>query len=360
VELATEDHRQRTPLGSGRGSSNGRDAAASEPLDDAQTVVDRDQTASDADQTVSDDDQTAADCDQVYSEADQRASDRDQAAADRDQNSGRSEEGRARAYRFSRADRLEGTLDRDEASLGRASTAAERLSKASLRDANASLRDQNAHARDAIAQRLEQALAPSTASAETARAHAAAVRAGAADDRTRAASDREEAARDRAAAARDREQAKAELRRSQFDHLTGAFGRELGTIALDRELNRASHGSGRLVLAFVDVDGLKDLNDTEGHAAGDALLRDVVHAIQEHLRSYDPIVRVGGDEFVCALADTSLEEARRRFAGISATIKELRPTAAISVGFAAMRPDETLAHLAARGDKDLYEAKNTR
>ncbi len=167
-----------------------------------------------------------------------------------------------------------------------------------------------------------------------------------------------DAAADRAAAARDREQAKAELRRSQFDHLTGAFGRELGMIALDRELNRASHGSGRLVLAFVDVDGLKELNDTEGHAAGDALLRDVVHAIQKHLRSYDPIVRVGGDEFVCALADTSLEDARRRFEGISATIEEIRPGAAISVGFAAMRPDETLPELAARGDKNLYEVKH--
>lgn len=323
--MASEDHRPSKPPGNGRRSANGRAEAASEALVDAQTVADR-----------------------------------DQAAADRDQESGRSEDGRARAYRFSRAERLEGTLDRDEASHGRASTATERLNKAVRRDDNARRRDESAQVRDAIARRLEQQLAPPAASAEVARVHAAAVRARAAADRARAAADRDEAAADRAAAARDREQAKAELRRSQFDHLTGAFGRELGMIALDRELNRASHGSGRLVLAFVDVDGLKELNDTEGHAAGDALLRDVVHAIQKHLRSYDPIVRVGGDEFVCALADASIEEARRRFEGISATIEKLRPTAAISVGFAAMRPDETLAHLAARGDKNLYEAKHTK
>jgi two-component system cell cycle response regulator len=86
----------------------------------------------------------------------------------------------------------------------------------------------------------------------------------------------------------------------------------------------------------------------------------VVHAIKKHLRSYDPIVRVGGDEFVCALADASLDDARRRFEGISASIEELRPAAAISVGFAAMRPNETLAHLAARGDANLYEAKHAR
>jgi diguanylate cyclase (GGDEF)-like protein len=358
--LPPEDHRPSKRPGNGRGSANGRGAAVGEPLEDAQTVAEREQTVSDADQTVSDDDQTAADRDQTYSEADQRASDRDQAAADRDQESGRFEDGRARAYRFSRADRLEGTLDRDETTVGRAGTAAERLSKALLRDENAHRRDESAQARDVVARRLEQEFAPMAGSAEVARVHAAAVRERAAGDRARAAADREEAAADRIAAARDREQAKAELRRSQFDHLTGAFGRELGMIALDRELNRASHGSGRLVLAFVDVDGLKTLNDSEGHAAGDALLRDVVHAIQEHLRSYDPIVRVGGDEFVCALADANLEEARRRFAGISATIEEARPAAAISVGFAAMRPDETLAELTARGDANLYEAKHKR
>jgi diguanylate cyclase (GGDEF)-like protein len=259
---------------------------------------------------------------------------------------GRSEEGRTRTFRFSRADRFEATLDRDTASMERASTAAERLSRALLRDENAHRRDERAEARDALARRLEHENAPSAASAEVAR--------------TRAAADREDAAADRAAAARDREHAKGELRRSQFDHLTGAFGRELGMLTLDRELNRASHGSGRLVLAVIDVDGLKELNDTDGHAAGDALLRDVVGAIRTHLRSYDPIVRVGGDEFVCALADASVEEAHRRFVGISATIKEVRPTAAISVGFAAMRPNETLAHLTARGDENLYEAKHAR
>lgn len=270
------------------------------------------------------------------------------------------EEEKTRTSRFSRADRLEATQDRDKASTDRASTAAERLSSARLRDENAHRRDEIAYARDALAGRLEQDYAPATASAEAARAHAEAVRDRARADRTRAAADREEAAADRAAAARDRVHANADLRRSQFDHLTGAFGRELGMIALDRELNRASHGSGRLVLAFVDVDGLKQLNDRDGHAAGDALLRDVVGAIQKHLRSYDPIVRVGGDEFVCALADASVEEAHRRFVGISATIKEVRPAATISVGFAAMRPNETLAHLTARGDESLYEAKHAR
>ena len=231
--------------------------------------------------------------------------------------------------------------------------AGERLEHGSRRDENARLRDLSAQRRDRAAQRLEQELSLPHASSDAAREYAAAVRA-------RAAADREKAAADRAAAAHDREQAQAELRRAQFDQLTGAFGRELGIVALERELNRARHGDGRLVLAFVDVDGLKERNDREGHAAGDALLRGVVGAIQTHLRSYDPIVRVGGDEFVCALAGTGLMEAGRRFREIRATIEETEPDASISVGFAVLRPDETLEDVTARGDKELYEAKHAR
>jgi len=129
---------------------------------------------------------------------------------------------------------------------------------------------------------------------------------------------------------------------------------------LEREINRARHGNGRLALAYVDVDWLKQVNDRQGHAAGDALLRDVVGAIQTHLRSYDPIVRVGGDEFVCALGDTTPDEARLRFQEIRATLEQAHPTASISVGFAALRPEDTLEQLTERGDKALYEAKRTR
>lgn len=197
---------------------------------------------------------------------------------------------------------------------------------------------------------MEAQLAVTDSSSAAAREYAAAVRA-------RAAADRARAAADRLAAARDREQLQAQLSRAQLDQLTGAFGRELGMVALEREINRARHADGRLALAFVDVDGLKSVNDREGHAAGDVLLRDVVGAIQAHLRSYDPIVRVGGDEFVCANGDAGLEVARRRFEEIAATLKETHPAASISVGFATLRPEDTLEDLIARGDEDLYESR---
>jgi diguanylate cyclase (GGDEF)-like protein len=86
----------------------------------------------------------------------------------------------------------------------------------------------------------------------------------------------------------------------------------------------------------------------------------VVGAIRAHLRAYDPIVRVGGDEFLCALGDSVSEDARLRFQAIAATIEQTRQGASISVGFAELRPGETLAQLTQRGDTALYEAKHAR
>jgi two-component system cell cycle response regulator len=114
------------------------------------------------------------------------------------------------------------------------------------------------------------------------------------------------------------------------------------------------------VLAFIDVDRLKQVNDRHGHAAGDELLRDVVAAMQTHLRSYDPIVRIGGDEFVCALADCQPDDARCRFQAIQATIQQLQPAARISVGYAQLRPGDTLDELTKRGDAALYAGKPTK
>src|SRR5438132_6245992 len=84
------------------------------------------------------------------------------------------------------------------------------------------------------------------------------------------------------------------------DDLTGALRRGTGLAMLQRELDRARRVRGRgTIVAFIDVDGLKRLNDTDGHSAGDQLLRDVVAAIRERVRSYDLVIRYGGDEFVC-------------------------------------------------------------
>jgi diguanylate cyclase (GGDEF)-like protein len=329
------------------------------PVTDDQTASELDQTASDADQSGSQSDQTASDRDRDLAVADQRTSNRDQAAADREREAHPSAEA-VRRYEASRADRVEGTLERVETARARARTAVQRVDHAVSRDQSAELRDLNADARDRAAEQRDVAAASVDRERGRPRTPAESARDHAADIRALAAADRAAAMADRAAAARDREQAREELGRAQLDPLTGAFGRALGMVALEREINRARHGNGSLVLVFVDVDELKQLNDSQGHAAGDALLREVVNAIQLHLRSYDPIVRVGGDEFVCALGECTPDDARRRFRDIQATIERTQPAASISAGFAALQSEDTLEQLTERGDMALYEAKRNR
>jgi diguanylate cyclase (GGDEF)-like protein len=150
------------------------------------------------------------------------------------------------------------------------------------------------------------------------RAKAATDRARAAADRLSAAEDRESAARDRLRALADRELLARQLADAETDVLTGARTRAAGLVDLERDLDRCHRTNGALTVAYVDVVGLKAVNDSLGHAAGDSLLEDVVACIRAHLRTYDLIVRVGGDEFVCAMTNMTLEDARARFAGVAA------------------------------------------
>ena len=71
----------------------------------------------------------------------------------------------------------------------------------------------------------------------------------------------------------------AALEQAHLDDLTGLYRREMGTLALTNEIDRARRGDGRFVVAFVDVDGLKRVNDRDGHAAGDHVLRTLAAAI---------------------------------------------------------------------------------
>jgi diguanylate cyclase (GGDEF)-like protein len=236
---------------------------------------------------------------------------------------------------------------------GRAERAMRRDAVARSRDLAARARDELAEGRDDAAALLDRELGDREGSSRAAR-----VRVWAAADRARAANDREQAAIDREHAALDRAHAKAQLERAQLDGLTGAYRRPMGELELTNEIARARRSDGRLVLAFVDVDSLKERNDRQGHAAGDALLRIVVSAIRSNIRSYDPIVRFGGDEFVCGLSNTDLDGARRRFDAIRDAIREADDTGSISVGLAELGPSDTLRDLTARGDAALYRAKH--
>jgi diguanylate cyclase (GGDEF)-like protein len=193
--------------------------------------------------------------------------------------------------------------------------------------------------------------------AERERAAAAAERDEAARERAAAAADREEAARERAEAQRLRNETAASLELAATDELTGAWTRRFGLEQLTRELARAHRTENALALVFVDVDGLKQINDDHGHLAGDELLTLIGEVIRAHLRPYDTVVRYGGDEFVCAMPNTGADQAHARFDEIADILRVLNPEHSISFGVAEAEPDDNLQSLISRADEGLLESR---
>jgi diguanylate cyclase (GGDEF)-like protein len=76
-----------------------------------------------------------------------------------------------------------------------------------------------------------------------------------------------------------------------------------------REIQRCSRAKGTLALVMMDLDGLKEVNDTSGHGCGDVVLQAVGGVLQETVRAQDSVARMGGDEFCVLLPDTELSEA---------------------------------------------------
>lgn len=143
-----------------------------------------------------------------------------------------------------------------------------------------------------------------------------------------------------------------------IDALTGVMRRAAGEACVDRMMARARRRGEELMVAFVDVDGLKRMNDTRGHGAGDALLRGVAEVLKDRLRGQDLVFRYGGDEFVCVLPDCDLAAARGIFAGIQVAARH--QGLSISFGLAEMSPHETRESLLERADSELYRGRRQR
>lgn len=136
------------------------------------------------------------------------------------------------------------------------------------------------------------------------------------------------------------------------DALTGLPNRHAMHAVLQRELRRAERNGSPLAIAMLDLNGLKVVNDTSGHPAGDRLLKEAASCWSTALRSGDLLARIGGDEFALLLPDTDESAA-------AAVLERLRHSCAVSaaVGLAVLRPGEDADSLIARADAALYEAK---
>ena len=150
------------------------------------------------------------------------------------------------------------------------------------------------------------------------------------------------------------------------DPLTGMYNRRYLEESLERELFRAQRQESQLCVGMLDLDHFKQVNDTFGHGAGDAVLREVGRILREHLRNTDILCRYGGDEFLLVLPDSSLEDNRQRLNQICKIIKSrtiryrekiLNP-ATISFGLATTTEHGFIAReLIRAADTALYTAK---
>ncbi len=228
------------------------------------------------------------------------------------------------------------------AAITRAATLEAREKAAAERDQIANRRDAAAAERDEIANGRHRSAGARAELAATRRAHGGD---GAADGPDEA--------------ALERSRLEAELQRAHLDALTGAFRREVGRLALRNEIERARRADGRFIIAFVDVDGLKGVNDRDGHASGDRVLRTLAATMRANLRSYDPIVRFGGDEFICGISSIGADEVQHRIGVIDQSLRHATGVG-ITAGLASLTSNESLEELTARADAALLEAKRSR
>ncbi len=148
------------------------------------------------------------------------------------------------------------------------------------------------------------------------------------------------------------------------DKLTGALNRRAGLEALARELKAAERRGSSLAVGFVDVDGLKEVNDSLGHAAGDLLLASAARVLSLSLRETDLLARLGGDEFLLILPDCGQGEAEAIWDRVERSAREPAegPAVAMSHGFAFRRGAEGLGldALVAMADAKMYADKRSR
>jgi two-component system, cell cycle response regulator len=150
-------------------------------------------------------------------------------------------------------------------------------------------------------------------------------------------------------------------RQAREDELTGAINRRGFLEAAEAALVRAAADREHLSLAMFDVDRFKQINDQHGHAAGDAVLRELVRRVHGRVRGSDLLGRLGGDEFALLLPEAGIDQARQLCLMLHATLqKEPYPhgdVVGISLGVAQWRKGEDLQSLIARADRALYDAK---
>ena len=167
----------------------------------------------------------------------------------------------------------------------------------------------------------------------------------------------------------ERKKLEEELKKlARFDNLTGSCNRGYGLALLDRQLKLAKRNKAQILLAYLDVDNFKDINDSFGHEEGDKVLKEVVKLLKSTLREIDIICRMGGDEFLLIFPESSEEDSplirkriRKNLVKLNRELK--RPyKISFSMGFSYYNPDnpQSMDELIKIADKKMYEDKQNK
>jgi len=157
------------------------------------------------------------------------------------------------------------------------------------------------------------------------------------------------------------EQAKQHL---MLDPLTGARNRFGMEISIEHEIARARRANDKFILAMVDLDHFKQVNDTYGHDAGDALLLHFSQLSRSVLRESDQLFRYGGEEFLMVLPDTDINGAtfmfdrlKQMLAKSPLNFQQHKLSVTFSAGVAELKETDDAKSLQQHADQALYQAK---
>jgi diguanylate cyclase (GGDEF)-like protein len=154
---------------------------------------------------------------------------------------------------------------------------------------------------------------------------------------------------------------------SSIDPLTRLFNRKILDAMLDRAVDMRSVFGKETCLMMIDADHFKAVNDTHGHAAGDAVLKSLADCLTRSFpRKGDVAARYGGEEFALLLPDTDIHDCQRMAERLLTTVRSLRIEVegkeigvTISIGVTDVRAGDTIESWVQRADRALYRAKQT-
>lgn len=152
---------------------------------------------------------------------------------------------------------------------------------------------------------------------------------------------------------------------ANYDEMTGVYNRRVGIEFLTQELKKMRRGKTFLSICYIDINGLKNVNDNYGHEAGDNLIKFIVQDIKSAMRESDILSRLGGDEFLLIFPDCRLKEVKYIWERVEESLNDrnsnndIEYNISASYGFAETDSENALScdEIIQIADKRMYEHK---